>query len=59
MDDLVGVQMSQAAQDLAADVGYPFLLEALSLGGCKENQENKFPSDYAIPSAAVTDGSDT
>jgi hypothetical protein len=36
MDDLVGVQMSQSAQDLAADVGNPFLLEALSLGGCNE-----------------------
>ena len=35
MDDFVGVQVRQAAQDLAADVRDPLLLEALPFGGCR------------------------
>ena len=53
MDDLIGVQMSQSAQNLTADVSDPFFFEALSFSGWndlnKKERKNKFLLDYVIP----------
>jgi hypothetical protein len=42
MDDLIGVQMSQTAQNLTADVSDPFFFEALSFSGWNDlNKKRK------------------
>lgn len=39
MDDFVGVEVSQAAEDFPAYVGNPFLLETLTFGSCSKNNK--------------------
>lgn len=42
MDDFVGVQVGQAAQDFPAYVGDPFLLKALSFRSCAKRTTETF-----------------
>lgn len=69
MDNLVGVQVGQAAQDLSANVGNPFFFQTLAFGGClglkkqeKKNQDipkENSHKDYVTRLPLLTDGSDT